>query len=101
MRWELTSIFKLFVKKRIMKIIKFALSLSLASVVFVSCTKDLNRKPAAGLTAETLYSNEAGYCSSLAKVYGGLALTGNSGPAGSGDLGGIDEGFSSYLRNYW
>ncbi|MCW3105863.1 MAG: RagB/SusD protein, partial [Segetibacter sp.] len=46
-------------------------------------------------------SNEAGYRSSLAKVYGGLALTGNSGPAGSGDLGGIDEGFSSYLRNYW
>src|SRR5688572_32607941 len=66
-----------------------------------SCTKDLNRTSPNGLTAEALYKNEAGYRSSLAKLYGGLALTGNSGPDGSGDLGGIDEGFSSYLRSYW
>lgn len=74
--------------------------LLIASMV-ISCTKDLNRTPNSGLTAETLYKNEAGYRSALAKIYGGLALTGNSGPDGSGDLGGIDEGFSSYLRNYW
>ena len=66
-----------------------------------SCTKDLNRTSPNGLTAEALYKNEAGYRSSLAKIYGGLALTGNSGPDGSGDLGGIDEGFSSYIRSYW
>lgn len=71
-------------------------------VVFaVSCTKDLNKNPANALTSATLYTSEAGYKSSLAKIYAGLALTGNSGPAGSGDLAGIDEGFSSYLRNYW
>jgi hypothetical protein len=72
-----------------------------AGLVFASCTKDLDRTPTYGLTAEKLYQNEAGYRSALAKVYGGLALTGNSGPDGSGDLGGIDEGFSSYIRNYW
>lgn len=80
---------------------KIALSVLLAGVMAVSCTKDLNRSPETGLSAETLYKNEAGYRSSLAKIYGGLALTGNQGPSGSGDLGGIDEGFSSYLRNLW
>jgi hypothetical protein len=66
-----------------------------------SCTKDLDRTPKYSTTADVLYSTESGYRSSLAKIYGGLALTGNQGPAGNGDLGGIDEGFSSYLRNYW
>jgi len=71
------------------------------TVLALSCTKDLNRTSPNALTAEALYKTEAGYRSSLAKIYGGLALTGNSGPDGSGDLGGIDEGFSSYLRSYW
>jgi len=76
--------------------------ITLAGIGFLaSCSKDLNRTPRYSTTSEVLYSNEAGYRSSLAKIYGGLALTGNQGPAGSGDLGGIDEGFSSYLRNYW
>jgi len=69
--------------------------------LFSSCTKDLNKTPKYGLTTDGLYKNEAGYKSALAKIYGGLALTGNAGPDGNGDLGGIDEGFSSYLRNYW
>jgi hypothetical protein len=71
------------------------------STLLVACTKDLNRNPTYGLTTDGLYKDEAGYRSSLAKIYGGLALTGNVGPDGSGDLGGIDEGFSSYLRQYW
>ncbi|HUS03815.1 MAG TPA: hypothetical protein VMY77_18875, partial [Chitinophagaceae bacterium] len=80
---------------------KILIPVLLVASVVISCTKDLNRTPNSGLTAEALYKNEAGYRSALAKIYGGLALTGNSGPDGSGDLGGIDEGFSSYLRNYW
>ena len=83
-----------------MKNLKFIL-LIISAVFLVDCTKDLDRTPENGLTAEKLYANEAGYRSSLAKIYGGLSLTGNNGPDGSGDLGGIDEGFSSYLRNYW
>jgi hypothetical protein len=84
-----------------MNIFKFALSGIFVGMLLVSCTKDLDRTPPNALTAETLYKNEAGYRNSLAKIYAGLALTGNQGGAGSGDLGGIDEGFSSYLRNYW
>jgi hypothetical protein len=37
----------------------------------------------------------------LSKLYAGLSLTGNAGPDGQGDIRGIDEGFSSYLRQYW
>lgn len=84
-----------------MQIKKLVWLLSVVSLLAVSCTKDLDRKPQNATTAENLYTTEAGYRSSLAKIYGGLALTGNAGPSGSGDLGGIDEGFSSYLRNYW
>ena len=69
--------------------------------LLASCTKDLNQSPKYGVTTDALYKDEAGYKSSLAKIYGGFALTGNTGPDGSGDLGGIDEGFSSYLRNYF
>ena len=80
---------------------KIALTALFAGLLAASCTKDLNRTPANALTAESLYSSEAGYRNSLAKIYGGLALTGNTGPDGSGDIGGIDEGFSSYTRTYW
>ena len=66
-----------------------------------SCTKDLDRTPAYSTTADGLYTSETGYKNALAKIYGGLALTGNQGPAGQGDLRGLDEGFSSYLRGYF
>ncbi len=41
------------------------------------------------------------YQAFLAKIYAGLALSGQSGPAGQPDISGIDEGFSQYLRLYW
>jgi starch-binding outer membrane protein, SusD/RagB family len=71
------------------------------SFLLVSCTKDLDRTPKYGSTSESLYTNLAGYKSVLAKVYAGLSLTGNKGPDGAGDIAGIDEGFSSYIRQYW
>jgi hypothetical protein len=66
-----------------------------------SCTKDLNRLPTNDITSETVYSTPTGYKQAFAKVYGAFALTGNSGPAGNGDIQGIDEGFSDFLRLYW
>ena len=84
-----------------MKLKQIALIACCGSILLFSCTKDLERTSPNALTADALYQNEAGYRSSLAKLYGGLALTGNNGPDGNGDLGGIDEGFSSYLRSYW
>jgi hypothetical protein len=75
--------------------------LAVSSLVIASCTKDLDRTPKYGSNAESLYVNLAGYKSVLAKLYAGLTLTGNSGPDGNGDVSGIDEGFSSYVRQYW
>jgi hypothetical protein len=74
----------------------------LAVVLLVaSCHKDLDRFPPNDITSEQLYVSEAGYKQVLAKVYGSMALTGNSGPAGAGDVAGIDEGTSDYLRLFW
>jgi hypothetical protein len=66
-----------------------------------SCTKDLDRLPTNDITSETVYSTAQGYKQAFAKVYGAFALTGNTGPAGNGDIQGIDEGFSDFLRLYW
>ena len=75
--------------------------LSLLSFPLGSCFQDLDTQPFAGINAETVYSDPANYINVLAKLYAGLATTGNQGPAGSGDIAGIDEGFSSYLRILW
>jgi hypothetical protein len=83
---------------------KLFTSLGLVAVIgllLASCTKDLDRKPFYDVTSEQVYKDLNGYKQVLAKLYGGLALTGNSGPDGNGDISGIDEGFSSYLRQYW
>src|SRR3954467_11995529 len=69
--------------------------------VLQSCLKYPNLKPTNDVTSETVYSTPAGYKQVLAKVYGAFALTGNQGPAGNGDVQGIDEGFSDFLRLFW
>lgn len=63
------------------------------AVIASSCAKKLDLFPQNDLTPEKAYSTAAGYKAVLAKVYGGLAVTGNQGPSGSPDIqGGLDEG---------
>lgn len=66
-----------------------------------SCTKDLNRQPLTGTTAGDVYNTPDNYKNVLAKIYAGLAVSGQQGPAGNPDITGYDEGFSNYLRQYW
>jgi hypothetical protein len=73
----------------------------LVVVLFTSCTKDLNRQPLTGTTAGDIYNTPANYKEVLAKIYAGLAVSGQQGPAGNPDITGYDEGFSNYLRQYW
>jgi hypothetical protein len=73
----------------------------MTGILLSGCHKDLDRFPPNDVTGAQLYVNEAGYKQVLAKVYGSMALTGNSGPAGSGDVAGIDEGTSDFLRLFW
>jgi hypothetical protein len=53
------------------------------------------------VTSNVVYEDPAAYQQVLAKLYAGLALTGQQGPAGKPDIEGIDEGFGQYLRMYW
>lgn len=80
---------------------KIALIGAVLASAFSSCTKDLDRLPQNEITAAQVYASPQGYKQAFAKVYGAFALTGNQGPAGNGDIQGIDEGFSDFLRLYW
>ena len=81
-------------------ILKTGILALLVSGLF-SCTKKLDRLPTNDITSEVVYSTPAGYKQAFAKVYGAYALTGNAGPAGNGDVQGIDEGTSDFLRLFW
>jgi len=75
--------------------------LFVTSVSMVSCFKDLDLEPPYGLNTASVYEDPENYIHVLAKLYAGLAMTGNQGPAGNPDLQGIDEGFSQYIRVMW
>lgn len=78
--------------------------LLLALVIAVaSCSKKLDLFPQNDLTPEKTYSNLAGYKAVLAKIYGGLSITGNAGPAGAPDIsGGLDEGSQvAFIRMFF
>lgn len=67
-----------------------------------SCEKDLDLIPEDNReTAESTFSDPAAYKQFLAKLYAGLAISGQDGPAGDPDLIGLDEGFSQYMRLYF
>lgn len=84
------------------QIIKYSLLLTiLGSLIWSSCFQDLDLAPPFGLNATKVYEDPENYINVLAKIYAGLSMTGNDGPAGAADIVGIDEGFSSYLRVFW
>lgn len=68
----------------------------------LSCTNEIdNLAPINQSTAENVFEDPASYQAFLAKIYAGLAVSGQDGPAGNPDISGLDEGFSNYLRLYW
>ncbi|HET9984459.1 MAG TPA: RagB/SusD family nutrient uptake outer membrane protein [Longimicrobiales bacterium] len=64
------------------------------------CT-DLVVEPKSTVTGANVFNEPTAYKSFLAKLYAGLAVTGQRGPDGSADIQGIDEGFSQYVRLIW
>lgn len=64
------------------------------------CT-DTTVEPKSTVTEAIVFNDLNSYKAFIAKVYAGLAVSGQQGPAGQGDIQGIDEGFSQYLRLYW
>jgi starch-binding outer membrane protein, SusD/RagB family len=85
------------------KIISFFLILSGFVVILSGCVKDLDTIPLdkEEITAATVFDDPAAYKAVLAKLYAGLAISGQQGPSGDPDISGIDEGFGQYLRGYW
>jgi hypothetical protein len=84
-------------------IIKSTISIALIFLLGYGCFDDLNTLPIDPdvATSNNVYENPASYQQVLAKIYAGLAITGQQGPAGKPDIEGIDEGFGQYLRMYW
>ncbi|MBC6996151.1 RagB/SusD family nutrient uptake outer membrane protein [Neolewinella lacunae] len=80
-----------------------SLLLLLLSLGFTACFNDLDTVPLDEdlATADVVYDDPAAYEQVLAKLYAGLSVSGQQGPAGLPDISGIDEGFSTYLRQYW
>ncbi|MEL7160398.1 MAG: RagB/SusD family nutrient uptake outer membrane protein, partial [Bacteroidota bacterium] len=70
---------------------------------FTACFNDLDTVPLDEdvRIAEVVYNDANAYEQVLAKLYAGLSVSGQQGPAGQPDISGIDEGFSTYLRQYW
>ncbi len=67
------------------------------------CT-DTTVAPKSNVTGANVFEDPNSYQAFLAKIYAGLAVTGQQGPAGNSstqDIKQMDEGFSQYLRLYW
>src|SRR5919112_1564609 len=64
------------------------------------CT-DTTETPISTISDVDYFNDPSSYRALLARIYSGLAVSGQRGPAGNGDIKGIAEGFSQYLRLYW
>ena len=82
------------------RFIRSTLVVTATLLLGVACT-DPTVAPKSTINSETVFTEASAYRSLIAKVYAGLAVTGQQGCCGSPDIAGIDEGFSQYWRLYW
>ena len=82
------------------KLTKYLLAAVLAFSIS-SCHDDLDLMPndPDTFTEANVFANPTEAKSALAKVYATLAITGQEGPAGKGDIQGVDEGASQFTRS--
>ena len=73
---------------------------ALQVLAVVGCT-DTTELPTSTITDNNYFNDPSAYRQFLSKIYAGLAVSGQQGPAGDPDIDGIDEGFSQYLRLFW
>ena len=89
-------------KAMMLRTIKCMLMLFTIVLFVQSCEDRLDILPEdERLVAEFAFEDPNSYRDFLAKIYGGISLSGQQGPAGEPDLAGLNEGFSNYLRLYW
>lgn len=87
------------------KYILYAIIMSLGAFLFTSCLDDLDRSPndEFSKSSDQVYGAEIGaYQMGLAKIYAGLAISGNASGDGDSDVAGVDGGSqASFLRGLW
>lgn len=92
------------------KFVYTIIAASVLTLMLASCAKKLDLVPVNGFAPVDQYATANGYKSVLAKIYGTLALSGNSGPAGDPNStsggpdigGGLDEGSQiSFIRMFF
>src|SRR5690625_7806278 len=85
-----------------LKVIKL-MGMVMVALMAVSCVDSLNTSPIDDnvVTSNQVFENPENFKKVLAKMYAGLAVTGQQGPAGQPDIQGIAEGLSSYIRQNW
>ncbi|MGB4415505.1 MAG: RagB/SusD family nutrient uptake outer membrane protein [Paludibacter sp.] len=76
--------------------LKYVIVLLAATVSFSSCVDDLNVTPINPQVTQTFLQDDV-----FAKVYASFSHTGQEGPAGKGDIEGLDEGRFSLVRCLW
>jgi len=77
------------------------LFLGLMVLVATAACTDLTVAPKSTLTSANAFNEPGSYKAFIAKIYGGLQVSGQEGPAGRPDIQGIDEGFGGYIRLIW
>ncbi len=81
---------------------RVSLAALLAAVLFsVSACDNVGVEPESVASADRIFTEDGAYTSYLAKLYGSLIVSGQSGPDGAADLASLDEGFSQYTRLFW
>jgi hypothetical protein len=74
---------------------------TLVTLGLAACT-DPTTTPNSTVSSDAIFKDPSSYQAFLAKIYAGMATTGQQGPAGNKDISTInDEGFSQYIRLYW
>ena len=79
----------------------FVAALLLPLLLALPACTDTLVEPESTTTEANVFDDPSSYRAFLAKLYGGLVVTGQEGPSGDGDIQGIDEGFSQYTRLLW
>ncbi len=81
-----------------------AVAAALLLLAAAGCT-DPTVAPKSTVTSANIWTDPSSYQAYMAKMYAGLILTGQVGPNasgfGNGDIAGIDEGTSEFLRLLW
>jgi starch-binding outer membrane protein, SusD/RagB family len=82
---------------------KNCITLTATAVLLLGATActDLTTAPTSTVSSENIFNDPASYRAFAAKLYAGLSVSGQEGPAGEPDIEGIDEGFSQYVRGLW